>query len=303
MLQFPEARTASSRASKVKSSALELDSSFVKDVNVVDGSILPPLTACTKLWRMRNTGSIPWPQKTRLVWVGGCKLSNQPVKLEIPASGLSVGHELNVAVNFVSPSNPGEYTSFWRMSLPSGKEFGPEIWVHFKVDKSINDLPSGYSSPGITSAQAEPIVGVSQKRDGVVNVDQEKINHGFLFGNRGSSSVPPAGPSTPNANTRATPVSWESSELDHPEKKASNGASSSANPDIQKLEELNLKLEEMGYKDFNLNMEILMKHNYGWDETLEELSRVAKWDPMLEELDKMVSRVCFTSQILFVSKP
>lgn len=99
--EFQEPRT---RAPEAKPSDLELDSSLVKDVNVADGSVLLPLTACTKIWRMRNTGTVAWPQKTRLAWGGGYKLSNQLVELEIPAAGLPVGHELDIAVSFVSPS-------------------------------------------------------------------------------------------------------------------------------------------------------------------------------------------------------
>lgn len=54
----------------------KLDSLFTQDVNVLDGTIMAPLTPFTKVWRMRNNGNIVWPQGTRLVWIGGDRLSD-----------------------------------------------------------------------------------------------------------------------------------------------------------------------------------------------------------------------------------
>lgn len=53
----------------------KLDSCFILDVNILDGTILTPLSLFTKVWRMRNNGAVAWPQGTNLVWIGGEKLS------------------------------------------------------------------------------------------------------------------------------------------------------------------------------------------------------------------------------------
>ena len=37
---------------------------------------MAPSTPFTKMWRMRNNGSIVWPEGTQLVWIGGDKLSD-----------------------------------------------------------------------------------------------------------------------------------------------------------------------------------------------------------------------------------
>lgn len=34
---------------------LKLDSRFIQDVNILDGTIVAPLTPFTKIWRMRNS--------------------------------------------------------------------------------------------------------------------------------------------------------------------------------------------------------------------------------------------------------
>lgn len=61
-----------------------LDSRFILDVNVIDGTMMAPSTAFTKIWRMRNNGTTAWPKGTQLVWIGGDKLSeSDSVDLEV----------------------------------------------------------------------------------------------------------------------------------------------------------------------------------------------------------------------------
>lgn len=43
---------------------------FVRDVTVPDGSVLQANEAFTKTWRFRNELDQPWPQGTRLLFVG-----------------------------------------------------------------------------------------------------------------------------------------------------------------------------------------------------------------------------------------
>lgn len=62
----------------------KLDSRFIQDVNILDGTIMAPLTRFTKIWRMRNNGNLVWPQGTQLVWIGGDRLSDKfSVELEV----------------------------------------------------------------------------------------------------------------------------------------------------------------------------------------------------------------------------
>lgn len=68
----------------VKPSRPKLDSRFIQDVNILDGTIIAPLTRFTKIWRMRNNGNFVWPQGTQLVWIGGDRLSDAiSVELEV----------------------------------------------------------------------------------------------------------------------------------------------------------------------------------------------------------------------------
>lgn len=130
------------RGCKVKSVGAKLDSSFIEDVNVIDGTAMPPSTPFTKIWRMKNNGAIPWHQGTQLVWIGGDKLSNAfSFDLEIPVGAVSMNEEIDVAVDFISPELPGRYISYWRMASPSGQKFGQRVWVLIQVDDSIKEPP------------------------------------------------------------------------------------------------------------------------------------------------------------------
>lgn len=129
------------RAPGTKIPRSKLDSRFILDVNVLDGTIMAPFTAFTKIWRMRNNGTIIWPRGSQLQWIGGDRLSNSlSVEIEIPADGLPVDKELDVAVDFMAPELPGRYVSYWRMASPSGQKFGQRVWVLIQVDASMKDL-------------------------------------------------------------------------------------------------------------------------------------------------------------------
>ncbi|PNX58878.1 zinc ion binding protein, partial [Trifolium pratense] len=54
------------------------------------------------------------------------------------------------------------------------------------------------------------------------------------------------------------------------------------------VEEALLKeLEEMGFKQFDLNKEVLRMNEYNLEQSIEELCSVSEWDPILEELHEM----------------
>ncbi|GAB2269767.1 hypothetical protein Dimus_004689 [Dionaea muscipula] len=122
---------------------IRLDNRFIADVNVLDGTIMPPEKPFTKIWRMCNNGKDPWPLGTQLLWIAGDKFSDtDAVEMKLPLEGLPVDSEFEVAVDFTSPQAPGRYISYWTMASPSGQKFGQRIWVLIQVelDASLADL-------------------------------------------------------------------------------------------------------------------------------------------------------------------
>lgn len=53
----------------------KLESRFIQDITIPDGTVMAPSTPFTKIWRMRNNGCSFWPFGTRLIWVGGDHLT------------------------------------------------------------------------------------------------------------------------------------------------------------------------------------------------------------------------------------
>ncbi|ESQ54850.1 hypothetical protein EUTSA_v10024557mg [Eutrema salsugineum] len=112
----------------------KLDSRFVLDVNVLDGTVVAPSAPFTKIWKMRNNGSLVWPHGTQVVWIGGDRFSSSlSVDLQIPAEGVPINSELDVKVDFVAPGAPGRYISYWRMASSNGAKFGQRVWVLIHV--------------------------------------------------------------------------------------------------------------------------------------------------------------------------
>jgi len=110
-----------------KSFAKKPQARFVQHVNIPDNTEILPGTNFTKMWRLRNTGTEPWPAETQLIFVGGDRFEGNTaagVGQSVPA-----GSEIDVAVSLVAPSEPGRYVSYWRLMVPPNKKFGQRIWV------------------------------------------------------------------------------------------------------------------------------------------------------------------------------
>ncbi|KAB2609273.1 hypothetical protein D8674_012441 [Pyrus ussuriensis x Pyrus communis] len=318
----------------------KLDSHFVLDVNVMDGTLIAPSTPFTKIWRMRNNGSMVWPQGTTLVWIGGDRFSNSDsVEIEIPADGVPAENELDIAVDFTAPDSPGRYISHWRMATPSGQKFGQRVWVLIQVDASLKDsffesfqglnlnLPpkeyekmdvnvqpaavSDFLQPSASTPLKEPVKPVPTEQPGH---DQElhfPINDSLLVGHSPSAPTEPQGPSTvsyptvepqgpstvlyptfdPQGSTVSYPMVdiYESAPPSPKSPPVVNAlASSEGTSSNNAVEDTMLKeLEAMGFKQVNLNKEILRRNNYNLEQSVEDLCEVLDWDPILEELQEM----------------
>ncbi|XP_050377781.1 protein NBR1 homolog isoform X2 [Argentina anserina] len=314
----------------------KLDSRFVLDVNVMDGTLMAPSTPFTKIWRMRNNGGLIWPKGTQLMWIGGDRFSkSDSVEIEIPAHGVSAENELDIAADFTAPESPGRYISYWRMASPSGQKFGQRVWVLIQVDASLNDtifesfqglnlnLPpedmdnfpqqhvgSDFSqAPSTSNLVKEPAIPIPNEQP---ENDQDlnfPINDSLLVGQSLPAPTAPTAPVTSSTVSYPTvdpsvpaPVQVASSTVTYPTvdifepapsspksppvvtAPTSSEGTSSDNP----VEDTLLKeLEGMGFKQVNLNKEILRRNEYNLEQSVDDLCDYAEWDPILEELQEM----------------
>lgn len=299
----------SMRGFEMNPKQLKLDSRFIMDVNVIDGTLMAPSTHFTKIWRLRNSGTIAWPQGTKLVWIGGDKLSaSLSIDLEISADGIPLENELDVAADFTAPELPGRYISYWRMASPSGQKFGQRVWVLIQVDASLKDsynsfqglnlnLPpqdSGIADHESVNGNVEPMM-VQSLVDAHPFKNQEldfPTNDTLLVGDGcGGSGVsitvrPGARtsisfPITQIASAVPSGTHVSSPSTIVPETVRGTGE----NNDIE--QSLLKELEEMGFKHVDLNKEILRLNGYNLEQSLEDLCGISEWDPILEELQEM----------------
>ncbi|CAH8391798.1 unnamed protein product [Eruca vesicaria subsp. sativa] len=290
------------------------DSRFVVDVNVLDGTVFAPSAQFTKIWKMRNNGSLVWPHGTRIVWIGGDRLSNSlSVDLQIPVEGAPIDSELDVKVDFVAPELPGRYISYWRMASSSGAKFGQRVWVLIHVDASLkgslvnefhglnlNASPDENSSSEFTGINVnhEPAqAGSSSVNPGAVEgADREGEAAGSQIPEKDDLPVGEVKPATLTPSSSSS--SFNMVEFPNmPAVEALGGGSSSTKEipldlqeDVEKkdVEKSMLKeLEEMGFKETDLNKEILRDNEYNLEQSVDALCGVSEWDPILEELQEM----------------
>ncbi|XP_068305298.1 protein NBR1 homolog isoform X3 [Pyrus communis] len=319
----------------------KLDSRFVLDVNVMDGTFIAPSTPFTKIWRMRNNGGMVWPQGTTLVWIGGDRFStSDSVEIEIPGDGVPAENEIDIAVDFTAPESPGRYISYWRMATSSGQKFGQRVWVLIQVDTSLKDsffdsfqglnlnLPpkesekidvnlqpaagSDFLRPSGSSPLKEPVKPMPTELPGH---DQElhfPINDSLLVGHSASAPTEPQGSSTvlyptvepqgssavsfptvkPQGSSTVLYPTVNIFKPSLPSPKLSPvvnaPASSEGTSSNNAVEDTMLKeLEAMGFKQVNLNKEVLRMNEYNMEQSVDDLCEVSDWDPILEELQEM----------------
>eukprot|EP00270_Netrium_digitus_P010320 TRINITY_DN31_c0_g1_i1.p1 TRINITY_DN31_c0_g1~~TRINITY_DN31_c0_g1_i1.p1 ORF type:complete len:899 (+),score=285.23 TRINITY_DN31_c0_g1_i1:102-2798(+) len=131
-----------------------LDARFVRDISIFDGTELMPETKFTKIWRLRNNGTVPWPAGTQLVHVGGDKLGAcDAVPVLMPEGGAVPEQEVDVAVDLEAPLLPGRYVSHWRLLAPQGPKFGHRVWALIQVVSK--DEPSPQVAVSAAAAEAE----------------------------------------------------------------------------------------------------------------------------------------------------
>ncbi|PIL31453.1 hypothetical protein GSI_06154 [Ganoderma sinense ZZ0214-1] len=119
---------------------------FVSDNNIPVGQIFPPGAEFVKSWRMRNDGTVDWPETTELVFVAGDRMAPyNGASPKVKVGSVKAGDEVElVSGEMKAPEVPGKYVSSWRLSDGKGNLFGHSIWVDITVAE-MNDPSSDES--------------------------------------------------------------------------------------------------------------------------------------------------------------
>ncbi|MFG1688058.1 NBR1-Ig-like domain-containing protein [Nonomuraea sp. NPDC049269] len=94
------------------------DSAFEQDVTHPDGTVVKTGTEFTKIWRIRNTGTIPWRGRylTRL----NDTPCRAPKRVEIRA--VQPGESVDIAVRVHASDSPGRCKIYWKMTDEAGTQ-------------------------------------------------------------------------------------------------------------------------------------------------------------------------------------
>ena len=95
---------------------------FVSDVTIPDNTVVAANTAFTKTWRVKNTGSCIWDSNYLVAYISGATMSQQP-GYWIAQQGQTVtpGQIIDVSVGMTSPTDNGNYTSYWGLKKVNGR--------------------------------------------------------------------------------------------------------------------------------------------------------------------------------------
>lgn len=131
-----------------------LSASFVADMSIDDGTVVPANTSFVKVWRLRNDGERAWPEGTTLTHIFGPRMAKVGT-VTVPA--LPAGEEVDIAVEMVAPAEPGHYVSHWRLSSLRGYKFGHRVWADVSVvpTRSSPDTAAAQTANNADSAPAE----------------------------------------------------------------------------------------------------------------------------------------------------
>jgi transcriptional regulator with XRE-family HTH domain len=101
-------------------------SSFVADITVPDGIVMPPGLRFEKVWRIRNSGSVPWVGRwlRRLGAPAGLGIPSSP--FQVPIGQTMPGDVVDIIVPMRAHIFPGTAEVHWKMVDSEGYEFFPD---------------------------------------------------------------------------------------------------------------------------------------------------------------------------------
>lgn len=104
---------------------------FVTDVTIPDGQVIPPGSKFVKTWRIKNSGTTTWTANYRVrLWAGNS--FGAPTSFLL-AQEVKPNAEVDISIEFTAPSQTGEYISHWILSDDQEANFGNTFYVNFVV--------------------------------------------------------------------------------------------------------------------------------------------------------------------------
>jgi hypothetical protein len=105
--------------------------SFIADVTIPDGQVIPAGSKFVKTWRIKNTGTTTWTANYKVrLWAGNSFGAPSSFLL---AQEVKPNAEVDISIEFTAPSQSGEYIASWILSDVQEANFGTTFYVNFVV--------------------------------------------------------------------------------------------------------------------------------------------------------------------------
>jgi len=128
---------------------------FVRDITCADHTVVRPNSKFTKIWRFQNCGSAAWPSGIRIVWSGGDSMG--ATEADVPQ--VEPGKEVDISVELTAPSHVGHSSGLWRLATANGEKFGHTVWVDIIVEEKKEVLlPSSPKPQPTKPVDVAPVI-------------------------------------------------------------------------------------------------------------------------------------------------
>lgn len=116
---------------------------LIAHLTIPNGTILPPNTVFTKVWRIKNTGDCTWDDDYAFVPIGGNAMGGSPTLLP---QRVRPGQTVDIGVNLVAPALNGAYRGEWALRVGSelfGDTYRSGRERPFMVEIQVATISSG----------------------------------------------------------------------------------------------------------------------------------------------------------------
>jgi len=106
---------------------------FIADNSVEDGHVFPAGAEFVKSWRLRNNGSVDWPESTVVAFIGGDRCgTSKSSPVEYHVGSVAAGAFVDVHVEDMKAPSSGRYVSYWRLrDNTTYQVFGDQLWCEY----------------------------------------------------------------------------------------------------------------------------------------------------------------------------